>query len=49
MKKITALFSVGVVGVVFCLVMTIYTAVRQSHDKAASVPQVVIPTPALGP
>lgn len=46
-KKLTAVFGVSVAGIVVCLIMTIVTAVQQSHEKqeAASRPVAV---PAVG-
>jgi|GEM_PF-979224 hypothetical protein len=47
MKNFTALFVVGVAGVALCLVMTIYTGVKDYQIKNTPVP-LTIPTPAIG-
>jgi hypothetical protein len=46
MKKLTALFGLGIAGVAVCLVMTIVTGVQQNREKNSSTP-ITIPTPAL--
>ena len=45
MKGLTALFGVGITGIVVCLVMTVVTGVREHHEKSQPVP-LTIPTPA---
>jgi hypothetical protein len=47
MKSLTAVFGAGVIGIVFCLIMTIYTGVQESKQRNEPVP-LTIPTPALG-
>jgi hypothetical protein len=47
MKALTAVFSISVVGVAACLVMTIFTAVQQ-HRAEANPPPISIPLPAYG-
>jgi hypothetical protein len=45
MKKFTAVFGVGLVGLAFSLVMTIYTGVKEYREKNAPVTH-FIPNPA---
>ncbi len=44
-KKVIVLFSMGVLGVVICLVMTLYTGVHEYQKKNISLPR-SIPLPA---
>ena len=50
MKALNAIFGASVLGIVVCLIMTIYTGVSESRSKAAyqNSPQRIIPIPALG-
>jgi hypothetical protein len=45
-KAITAVFSFGVVGIVVCLGMTIYTGIQEHQAKSNPAP-LTIPTPAV--
>jgi len=45
-KKLTVLFAFGVVGIVFSLGMTIFTAVQEHQEKSQPAPM-TIPTPAI--
>ena len=46
MKNLTALFAVGVAGVALCLIMAIFTGVKEYQEKKTPMP-LTIPTPAL--
>lgn len=46
MKGLTAIFAVGVVGVVISLGMSIYTGIKIEHERA-NPPPVSIPLPAV--
>lgn len=48
LKILTGIFSAGVVGIAFCLVMTIYTGVKDYQEKNKPVAPHYIPTPATG-
>lgn len=46
-KALTAIFGTGVVGVVVSLIMTIYTGVQESKEKARPVDPGKIAVPAI--
>ena len=49
LKILTGVFSASVVGIAFCLSMTIYVGVKEYQEKNQPVAPHFIPTPATGP
>ena len=46
LKSLTALFGISVVGIVFCFVMTVYTAIQNHAPKTEVNPRPIV-TPAV--
>ena len=49
MKILTGVFGTSVAGIAICLVLTVYTGVREYQDKHKPVAPHYIPTPATAP
>jgi hypothetical protein len=49
MKILTGVFGASIVGIALCLVMTVYTGVREYQEQHKPVAPHYIPTPAAAP